>query len=363
MRALKHRVSVCLAIVLCFFCIPLGVQADDDKCDKHNFTLKVCEDKYLATAENGAIAPTYYYCCENCGEAGSRRFKAERILFIGNSKTITHGSPAYSFETLSKYNNKGAIITVCAVPSYTLTQLLEEPVCYDIIKKKAYDKVIIQENSSVLWNPVYDSNILSSFKKISNLVIDNNPNVKVYIRCPALGKEYKKGTFKRKKDRYEFFSFLNENKNELLKKDTAYYLGKKGFFSYSANRGVALMRVRACNTLVKKSNRGGLILDADVMYGYKELSGKDNIWDKDRFHQNEIGACLLAASFYRAIYDENPKMNRKSFSHQAAESLVVDQKTYATSYNDICEAMSKKRFRRFRKSIYKLLDEIYGSKK
>lgn len=366
MRSLIHGVSVCLVIILCILCVPISVYAEKEVCEKHEYCVRSCKDKYLATAEDGVKAPTYYFSCISCGAIGTRKFKAQRVLFVGNSKTMTHGSPAYTFEKLANYNNKGVIVTASGVPKYTLAEVLNEPNCYDVIANKAYDIVIIQENSSSMWNSVTNKDIYYSFKTICNLVIANNPDVKIYTRCPYLGEKIDAESIKKYKKNFVYDDYFNNKKKTKLKPEAYYYYvrqrGKKKFYSYNSGRTMAMKRAKHCNNIVKEKNRGGIIPDTDIMYGYKSFSGEDDIWDADGFHQNEKGCCLLACSFYRALYGTNPKMSKTSFKHEAIDSLITDSKFYISSYNDYWNGADKEEFVKFKKDTYNLLNKVYGKK-
>ena len=118
--------------------------------------------------------------------------KTTEILFIGNSKTKSYGSPAKTFEALANKNGKNVNVTVCAEGGRTLKYLANNADYRAIMQKKSYDYVVMQEGiRPYLGSTTADYNkYVEGVNTIVNIIKKKNPNAKFFIRQVWVGKEY-----------------------------------------------------------------------------------------------------------------------------------------------------------------------------
>lgn len=239
-----------------------------------------------------------------------------RVLFIGNSKTASYGSPAKSFEALAKYNNKNVEVTVCAEGGKTLNYFATTSKYRALITKKSYDYVIMQEGiSPYLGRTTSDYNAYEEgVKKIVNLIKTKNKNAKFFLRQVWVGREY--GT-----------------KNQIY--GTGQSTGKFWYREDKTCTSAEKVKAYRHTEEIAKSVNATVIYDGWAMgtYNNRYIKSEDGLFQKDKYHQTELGSDLAATAIYAAIYKKMPNIGPKSFQHGAVKSLVKSEDGEYHYYN------------------------------
>lgn len=188
------------------------------------------------------------------------------VLFVGNSKTYVNDIPS-KFKNLAKKGGYTVNISTATKGGRTLkylttksnnsTDKLTGKNNYNTITGKAYDYVIMQEQSDTYIND-YDT-FLSGATKLKNLVQKNNKNTKLFVRqCWAY-------------------------------KSSSTSIREKG---YTNARKVA--------------SKIGASLIYDGKSIYKAKSSTNMSMFVDNVHQSKEGAYLSACCVYSAVFNKSP---------------------------------------------------------
>ena len=222
----------------------------------------------------------------------------KEVLFVGNSKTASYGSPAKSFEELANVNGKNVNVTICAKGGNTLLQTVNDPKYANIITKKKYDIVILQEGRKpyLAQEDGQYAKYLEGVTKIAEMVRKKNPNVKIYIRQVWVGKE---------------FGTVGDIYGGGQKKGK-FYCGQKKVngkpISITCTTADKERAYKNTNTIAKRIKAAGVIYDGHVMGSYNNqfIKIEDQLFSPDKYHQSNLGSALAATAIYASVYNEMP---------------------------------------------------------
>lgn len=234
--------------------------------------------------------------------------KKVQILFIGNSKTISYGSPAKTFEALANNNGKNVEVTLCGEGGKTLKEIVNTKKYKDIMTKKSYDYVVMQEGIKPYLGKTTTqyNNYKYGVETIAKLVRQKNPNVKIFIRQVWVGKEY--GT-----------------KNQIYGTGQAtrkFYIREDEFCTTTDKN-----RAYGNTKKLAKSIGASVIYDGYIMgaYNNKYIKLEDNLFRKDNYHQTRYGSAVAATAIYAGIYNEMPTIKPTYFQHSLNDVFVTPE--------------------------------------
>lgn len=178
-----------------------------------------------------------------------------KILFVGNSKTYVNNIPK-KFKGLAKAGGYNVSITTATKGGRTLKWLAKNK--KSIITKKAYDYVIMQEQSDTYAKKY--STFLSGAKAVKRLVKAKNPEVNLIVRQTWV---YRSSNSKKRQKAYE-------------------------------------------NAQKVASNIGAsLVYDGKAFDKCRSTYSSINLY-KDGTHQSVAGAYLSACCIYKKIFSQSP---------------------------------------------------------
>lgn len=257
-------------------------------------------------------------------------WECKEVLFVGNSKTASYGSPAKSFEKLANANAMdhkvpfGVNVTICAKGGNTLLQTANTPEYANIITKKKYDIVILQEGRKpyLAQEAGQYEKYLEGVTKIAEMVRKKNPNVQIYIRQVWVGKEY--GTV-------DDISGGGQKKGK-------FYCGQKEvngkpipIICTTADKQRAYKNT---NTIAERIKAAGVIYDGYVMgsYNNRYIKIEDKLFQSDKYHQSDLGSALAATAIYASVYKKMPSvMNSDTFYRSERVKNIATGKYYGSS--------------------------------
>lgn len=240
----------------------------------------------------------------------------KEILFIGNSKTASYGSPAKSFELLAKANSKSVNVTICAKGGKTLKELASMPEYVALMKAKKYDIVIMQEGIYPYLGFTQEdyNNYYAGVTKIAEIVRQKNPKVDLYLRQVWVGKEF--GTVKQ-------ISGGGQAS------------GKFYYRQYDTCTTQDKQRAYKNTVTIANAVKAEVIYDGYVMgsYNNRYITKGDVLFQDDNYHQTELGSALVATAIYTSIYNSQPRvLNTDTFTRKSQKVVnVVTGKNYKQS--------------------------------
>lgn len=235
--------------------------------------------------------------------------KKVQVLFIGNSKTLSYGSPAKSFEALANNNGKNVEVTICGYYGYSLHDIVTDNNYANIIKNGKWDIVIMQEAIYPYLGEAYtdkqghkmtaaqsSAEYANSVSKIAEWTRNKNKNVKLYVRQVWLGKEY--GTVNQ-------IAGAGQSTGKFYIRDTVTRKTADKNRAYSNTEKIAA------------SVNASVIYDGYIMgaYNNKYIKLEDNLFRPDNYHQTRYGSAVAATVIYAAVYNSMPTIRPTYFQH------------------------------------------------
>ena len=268
--------------------------------------------------------------------------ECKEVLFVGNSKTASYGSPAKSFEMLAAENGKNVNVTICAKGGNTLLQTANTPEYANIITKKKYDIVILQEGRKpyLAQEAGQYEKYLEGVRKIAEMVRKKNPNVHIYIRQVWVGKEY--GTVAQ-----IYGGGQSTGK---------FYCGKTDDKYITCTSADKERAYKNTNTIAKIIG-AEVIYDGYVMgsYNNRYIKIEDNLFQSDKYHQSDLGSALAATAIYASVYNRMPSyIESDTFYRTGKVKNIATGKYY--SHSDFTLKLTKEQIDR----IKKVVKEKYG---
>ena len=75
-------------------------------------------------------------------------------------------------------------------------------------------------------------------------------------------------------------------------------------------------------------------------YNNRYIKSEDGLFQKDKYHQTELGSDLAATAIYASIYKKMPNIGPKSFQHGAVKSLVKSEDGEYHYYNKLANNLT-----------------------
>jgi hypothetical protein len=346
------------------------------------------------------------------------------ILFIGNSKTISYGSPALTFSDIAnlsfsrkeKSKQKDIKVTICAEYGKSLLYMYEH---YRKIIEQDYDYVIVQEAiHPYLGRTSNDkANYEKGVKKIYDIVVEKNSNVKFFVRQVWVGEEvgdkdiikgagqalglfYIRDPEKSETNVKTYISNLSQKYKTSVKNSTKFTKPTvsniekyKDTICTSSEKDNAYKLTETIVNKINNSRKAGtqkikIIYDGYIMGAYNNeyinTSGIPKIFQTDKFHQSKYGSLISAISIYAGIFNELPVLKNgdvikhgntynfhtsskqkdiinavKSVKELKVKELKKENKTYTVSSSSNNNITFNELYK---KTIYKVVKNKYGIK-